>query len=101
MDCAYTSVGLGLVCEDSEYLALAKQAAATTLERFQKPELKDGNYVYANGFYEDGSYIDHGTVPYTASYGIDFLKGSVRLSSLLADSPWLFLRKTPKCWNPT
>lgn len=88
MDCAYTSVGLGLVCEDSEYLALAKQAAATTLERFQKPELKDGNYVYANGFYEDGSYIDHGTVPYTASYGIDFLKGSVRLSSLLADSPW-------------
>lgn len=88
MDCAYTALGLGLVCEDSEYLALARQAAATTLEAFQKPELKDGNYIYASGFYEDGSYIDHGTVPYTASYGMDFLKGSVRLSSLLRDSPW-------------
>lgn len=96
MDCAYTSVGLGLVCEDSEYLTLARQAAATTLERFQQPELKDGRYIYTNGFYEDGSYIDHGTVPYTASYGIDFLKGSVRLSSLLADSPWALSTENAK-----
>lgn len=88
MDCAYTALGLGLVCEDGEYLALARQAAATTLETFQKPELKDGKYVFASGFYEDGSYIDHGTVPYTASYGMDFLKGTVRLSALLGNSPW-------------
>lgn len=89
MDCAYTAVGLGLIYEDGEYLALAREAAATTMTEFQKPVLgENGRYTYTNGFYEDGSYVDHGVVPYTTSYGMDFLKGSVQLSVLLGDSPW-------------
>lgn len=89
MDCAYTAIGLGLVYEDGEYLNLAKDAAATTMTAYQVPVLKDnGHYEYTNGFYEDGSYIDHFIVPYGASYGTEFLKGSVQLINLLGNSPW-------------
>ena len=89
MDCAYTAIGLGLVLEDGEYLSLASQAAATTMTDFQTPiRNEDGTYSYTNGFYEDGSYIDHSVVPYAASYGLEFLKGSVQLVNLLGNTPW-------------
>lgn len=94
MDCAYTAIGLGLVYEDGEYLNLAKDAAKTTMTAYQVPVLNDKErYEYTNGFYEDGSYIDHFIVPYGASYGTEFLKGSVQLINLLGNSPWTLEEK--------
>ncbi|MEU2250247.1 polysaccharide lyase 8 family protein [Streptomyces sp. NPDC019224] len=41
-----------------------------------------------DGFYEDGSFVQHGEVAYTGSYGTVLLGGAAWLLSLLADSPW-------------
>ena len=42
---------------------------------------------YESGFYPDGSYLDHDKVPYLGAYGIEFMKGAVRIPSLF----WLAL----------
>lgn len=41
-----------------------------------------------NGFYGDGSYIDHGTVPYTGSYGVVLIDSLANLMLLLDGSSW-------------
>ena len=41
-----------------------------------------------DGFYPDGSFVQHGTVPYTGTYGVELLDGMAKLIALLADSPW-------------
>lgn len=41
-----------------------------------------------DGFYEDGSFVQHGVVAYTGSYGTVLLGGAAHLLSLLAGSPW-------------
>lgn len=40
-----------------------------------------------NGFYEDGSFIQHGTIGYTGTYGLVLLNGLSKLFALLAGSP--------------
>lgn len=42
-----------------------------------------------DGFYRDGSFIQHGSVPYTGTYGIELLDGMSKLIALLAGSPWV------------
>ncbi|MBP1963411.1 polysaccharide lyase family 8 super-sandwich domain-containing protein [Paenibacillus aceris] len=41
-----------------------------------------------DGFYEDGSFIQHGTVPYTGSYGEVLINGMGNLLLLLNGSTW-------------
>lgn len=41
-----------------------------------------------NGFYADGSYIDHSKLPYVGTYGNVALAGVARSLVLLAGSPW-------------
>ncbi|MFI6479268.1 polysaccharide lyase 8 family protein [Nonomuraea sp. NPDC050663] len=41
-----------------------------------------------DGFYRDGSFIQHDLFPYTGSYGVDYLDGIARLVTLLSGSPW-------------
>ncbi|WNI21065.1 polysaccharide lyase 8 family protein [Streptomyces sp. ITFR-16] len=41
-----------------------------------------------DGFYEDGSFVQHEVVAYTGSYGTVLLGGAAWLLSLLAGSPW-------------
>ncbi|MCX4966066.1 polysaccharide lyase 8 family protein [Streptomyces sp. NBC_00654] len=41
-----------------------------------------------DGFYEDGSFVQHDVVAYTGSYGTVLLSGSAHLLALLAGSPW-------------
>src|SRR5690606_37571392 len=42
-----------------------------------------------DGFYRDGSFVQHGSVPYTGTYGLVLLDGMSKLIALLADSPWV------------
>lgn len=81
LDCSVTATGLGIILEDSEQLYMAKKATETQLV------LQEAG-SYANGFYEDGSYIDHEKIPYIGSYGVEFLKGSIKLLGILGNSPW-------------
>ncbi len=41
-----------------------------------------------DGFYEDGSFVQHDAVAYTGSYGSVLLTGVAEAIALLADSPW-------------
>ena len=41
-----------------------------------------------DGFYSDGSFIQHGNIPYTGSYGNVLIKGVGKILSLLEDTPW-------------
>lgn len=63
-----------IVGEDSERLA---HAVAALSEVWQYVD--DGN-----GFYGDGSFLQHGTVPYTGTYGLELLSGLAELFALLA-----------------
>ncbi|MFC4121493.1 polysaccharide lyase 8 family protein [Nonomuraea zeae] len=41
-----------------------------------------------DGFYRDGSFIQHDVYPYTGSYGVDYLESVAKLIAMLAKSPW-------------
>jgi hyaluronate lyase len=41
-----------------------------------------------DGFYRDGSFVQHGTVAYTGTYGIELIDGMSKLIALLAGSAW-------------
>nr|WP_306660201.1 polysaccharide lyase 8 family protein [Streptomyces polyasparticus] len=41
-----------------------------------------------DGFYEDGSFIQHGTVAYTGTYGNVLLSGAAYILALLGNSTW-------------
>ncbi|HDG5980385.1 TPA: hyaluronate lyase, partial [Staphylococcus aureus] len=41
-----------------------------------------------NGFYKDGSYIDHQDVPYTGAYGVVLLDGISQMMPMIKESPF-------------
>ncbi|SEE08430.1 polysaccharide lyase family 8 super-sandwich domain-containing protein [Ruania alba] len=64
--------------EDSTKLTMARDAVPGALEIV----------TAGDGFYTDGSFIQHRHHPYTGGYGRAMLKSMSRLLFLLADSPW-------------
>lgn len=91
VDNSVTALGLGLLLEDNEFMYLASLASSSVLEF---ASVKDSTLLardgLENGFYKDGSYIDHSRTPYAGSYGVVVLEGIVNISSILAGSPWKF-----------
>ncbi|MFF3835665.1 polysaccharide lyase 8 family protein [Streptomyces sp. NPDC002458] len=76
----------GLLGQDTAKLASARDALS---------DVRDGGrnslFRYAtsgDGFYEDGSFVQHDVVAYTGSYGTVLLGGAAYLLALLAGSPW-------------
>ncbi|WP_406089839.1 polysaccharide lyase 8 family protein [Streptomyces sp. NBC_01013] len=74
---------------------LGKDAAKVASARDALSDVRDGgrNSLFrytssGDGFYEDGSFVQHGVVAYTGSYGTVLLGGAACLLSLLAGSPW-------------
>ncbi|CAM5291809.1 Hyaluronate lyase OS=Streptomyces alboniger OX=132473 GN=CP975_31340 PE=3 SV=1 [Streptomyces alboniger] len=74
---------------------LAKDAATVALARDGLSDVRDSGrnslfrYVTSgDGFYEDGSFVQHGSVAYTGTYGSVLLGGVGQLVALLTDSPW-------------
>ncbi|KAF4585778.1 lyase [Ophiocordyceps camponoti-floridani] len=61
-----------------------------------------------DGFYADGSFIQHRSIPYTGTYGAVLIDGVARLSALLAGSKWaikhdefqLFLANVDRSFAP-
>ena len=68
----------GLLGGDSERVALARDGLSSLFQ-----------YVTSgDGFYEDGSFIQHDTVAYTGSYGVVLLTSVAEILALLNGSPW-------------
>ena len=86
-----TALGIGLLLEDNESVYLASEASSSVLEFVS---VEDSTALaekgYPNGYYKDGSYIDHSRTPYAGSYGIVVLEGIVNISAILSNSPWQF-----------
>ncbi|NGP45570.1 hypothetical protein G4V62_11620 [Bacillaceae bacterium SIJ1] len=68
----------GLLVKDADKLAASRDALSQVFE-----------YVdVGNGFYEDGSFIQHEDIPYTGSYGLVLIEGLEGLLQLFSDSDW-------------
>ncbi|MBA8951794.1 polysaccharide lyase 8 family protein [Actinomadura namibiensis] len=88
----------GVVGRDAARLALARDALSPVF-----PHVTTGD-----GFYRDGSFIQHGWVPYTGTYGNELLGGLAVLFALLAGSDWavtdpnrrLFLDSVERSYAP-
>lgn len=91
IDCSTTAVGLGALRKDNEQVYIGMLASSGT---FVIQEVEDSGILhetgYASGFYSDGSYLDHICVPYIGSYGIEFMKGGVKIPSLIGGTPWQY-----------
>ncbi|MEV0618380.1 polysaccharide lyase 8 family protein [Nonomuraea sp. NPDC050404] len=69
----------GLLTHDAHLIKLAGQAVSDLLRTTRGP---------GDGFYRDGSFIQHDVYPYTGSYGVDYLESVAKLIAMLAGSPW-------------
>lgn len=76
----------GLLGRDGDKLASARDALSDVRDSGRNSLFR---YTSSgDGFYEDGSFVQHDVVAYTGSYGTVLLGGAAWLISLLADSPW-------------
>ncbi|MFI2410638.1 polysaccharide lyase 8 family protein [Streptomyces sp. NPDC018947] len=76
----------GLLGQDAAKLASARDALSDVRDSGRNSLFR---YVTSgDGFYEDGSFVQHGTVAYTGTYGVVLLGGIAHLLALLAGSPW-------------
>ena len=68
----------GVIVKDGEKIAAARDALSQV---FEYVEVEDG-------FYQDGSFIQHETIPYTGSYGEVLISGVASLLDLLHGTTW-------------
>ncbi|WP_055589621.1 polysaccharide lyase 8 family protein [Peterkaempfera griseoplana] len=76
----------GIVGRSADKLALARDGLSDTRDAG-----KYSLFAYVtsgDGFYRDGSYVQHGNVAYTGTYGNVLLSRVAYLVALLADSDW-------------
>ncbi|MEU1469307.1 polysaccharide lyase 8 family protein [Streptomyces sp. NPDC005761] len=76
----------GLLGKDATKVASARDALSDVRDSGRNSLFRQTRS--GDGFYEDGSFVQHGVVAYTGSYGTVLLQGAAWLLSLLAGSPW-------------
>ncbi|SEG88952.1 hyaluronate lyase [Nonomuraea solani] len=69
----------GLLTHDARLIKRARNAVGDLLRTTRGP---------GDGFYRDGSFIQHDIYPYNGSYGVDYLESVAKLIAMLASSPW-------------
>ncbi|MFB4270502.1 polysaccharide lyase 8 family protein [Nonomuraea sp. GTA35] len=69
----------GLLTHDARLVRRARDAVSDLLRPTRGP---------GDGFYRDGSFIQHDVYPYTGAYGVDYLESVAKLIVMLARSPW-------------
>ncbi|WP_052427447.1 polysaccharide lyase family 8 super-sandwich domain-containing protein [Neobacillus niacini] len=68
----------GVIVKDAGKIAAARDALSQTFE----------NVTEGDGFYEDGSFVQHGNIAYNGSYGIVLIEGLTDMFELLSNSTW-------------
>lgn len=77
-DLCQSTILRGIIGKNSAKITLARDALSPVF-----PYVTDGD-----GFYVDGSFIQHSVIPYTATYGGELIRGLAGLFMLLAGSTW-------------
>ncbi|MGC3150630.1 hypothetical protein ACPTIX_14590, partial [Enterococcus faecalis] len=72
-DISITVLGTGHLLEDNQRLVLVQEAVPSVLKSVSS----------GDGFYPDGSLIQHGYFPYNGSIGNELLKGFGRIQTIL------------------
>ncbi|MGL4694473.1 polysaccharide lyase 8 family protein [Enterococcus larvae] len=75
-DLAQTVLGLGILQKDTAKIRQASDSIVDVFELVSK----------GDGFYEDGSFIQHNNIPYTGSYGNVLIKGVGQILSITQGS---------------
>ncbi|MGV9279408.1 polysaccharide lyase 8 family protein [Streptomyces sp. NPDC003730] len=76
----------GLLGADAAKVASARDALSDVRDSGRNSLFR---YVTSgDGFHADGSFVQHGAVAYTGTYGVVLLGGIARMLALLAGSPW-------------
>ncbi|MGL6174503.1 MAG: polysaccharide lyase 8 family protein [Cellulosilyticaceae bacterium] len=78
LDTAVVSMLKGMIGEDEKALVEARDAISEVL-----PYVINGD-----GFYVDGSFIQHGNVPYAGGYGAVLMECMAKLLFILDGTPW-------------
>ncbi|HEX8603920.1 MAG TPA: polysaccharide lyase 8 family protein [Pseudoduganella sp.] len=78
LDKALAVILAGMLARDETRIALGRDAIGPALEYVET----------GDGFYRDGSFVQHAWVPYTGSYGAVALADFARLVYLLSGSAW-------------
>ncbi|WP_419955379.1 polysaccharide lyase family 8 super-sandwich domain-containing protein [Neobacillus niacini] len=68
----------GVIVKDAAKIAAARDALSQTFE----------NVTEGDGFYEDGSFVQHENIAYNGSYGIVLIEGLTDMLELLSHSTW-------------
>ena len=76
----------GMIARDADDMALARDALSDVVGEGRNSLF--AHVTSGNGFYADGSYIDHQKLPYVGTYGNVALSGVARSLMLVAGSPW-------------
>lgn len=84
VDVSLVSLVMGALRNDYEQLMMTRDAIGSLLTYEERNE--DGTYI--DGFYTDGSFIQHGHVPYVGTYGNVFLTGAANVAGALRGTPW-------------
>ncbi|RLQ94290.1 polysaccharide lyase 8 family protein [Falsibacillus albus] len=80
IDLARINAISGIICNDQRKLLEARGLIPQVFKAVDS----------GDGFYEDGSFIQHGNIPYTGSYGIVLIRGFAELAHLFHGSEWGF-----------
>jgi len=79
----------GTLAKDQALLDLVKESIMPPLEYVMR-DLSGGKGKKgtSDGYYEDGSFIQHGGIPYVASYGYMLLESYAAVAECLLHTPW-------------
>jgi len=78
LDTSLVAILSGMLGRDADRIALGRDAISLALDYTEQ----------GDGYYRDGSFVQHSYVPYTGSYGAVALTDFARLVSLLSGSAW-------------
>ncbi|MFF9570012.1 polysaccharide lyase 8 family protein [Streptomyces sp. NPDC014685] len=76
----------GLLGRDPDKLVSARDALSDVRDAGRNSLFR--YTASGDGFYEDGSFVQHDVVAYTGTYGVVLLSGTAHLLALLAGSEW-------------
>lgn len=68
----------GIIVKDGDKIADSRDALSSVFEYVDEED----------GFYKDGSFLQHEDIAYTGSYGVVLIEGLTELLNLLSDTDW-------------
>lgn len=86
VDKALSCILRGLVAENADEVALGRDALSDVADGGRNSLFT--TVTSGDGFYEDGSFVQHGYLPYSGTYGGVAITGVSQVLALLAGSDW-------------